>query len=81
MGLVRDTGVKINKIFLTRLRQLIKMNWMLKLIAVLRCQRWELTNSGAHPMLGGSLEGRFAQTPESKQLATAGMKMNYSENG
>lgn len=38
MGLVRETGIKINNIFLTSLRNLIRMNLIPKLVAVLRCQ-------------------------------------------
>lgn len=51
IGLVRKAGVEINNIFLTRLRNLIKMNFIPKLVVVLRCERQELTSDRAHPVL------------------------------
>lgn len=72
MGLVRKAGVKINNIFLTRLRHLIKMNLIAKLVAVLKCQRQELTNNRAHPVKSTSTEVRLAGTTEINKTACLG---------
>lgn len=56
MGLVRKAGVKINNIFLTRLRHLIKINLVPKLVALLRCQRQELISSGDYLVIGFRME-------------------------
>lgn len=69
MGLVRKAGVKINNIFLTRLRHLIKINLVPKLVAVLRCQRQELTSSGDYLVIGFSMEVLLEGSPEIKQTA------------
>lgn len=69
MCLEKKAGIKINNIFLTRLRNLIRMNFIPKLVAVLRCQTQELANGGAHPLLSSSVEVLLAQTLEIKQTA------------
>lgn len=80
MGLVRKAGVKINNIFLTRLRHLIKINSVKKLVAVLRCQRQELTSSGDYLVIGFSIEVQHGGSPEIKQTAWAAEIQNYCRN-
>lgn len=69
MGLVRKACVKINKSSITRLRHLIKMNFIPKPVAVLRCQRQNLTNSGAHLVIGVSVQVLLAGSPKSNCLS------------
>lgn len=71
MGLLRKAGVKINSIFPTRLRHLIKMNLIPKSVAGLKCHRQELTSSGAQPVISVSVEVLLAGTPAITQQLPA----------